>query len=155
MREAIGGTWMLGIIVLFIVLFSAFLALSINYTKAFKVKNKIVNILEENEGFTENNSGGTANKSLEELKDSSITEDKVYAYLMEMGYATTRVDSKKCTDDNMDYIEGGYCIRKMCSDQGSYYKVRTFIKVELPIIYQTFTIPINGETKVIHTDTDC
>ena len=42
MREAIGGTWLLTIVLVFIVLFSSFLALSINYSKAFKVKNGIV-----------------------------------------------------------------------------------------------------------------
>lgn len=155
MREAIGGTWLLGIVVLFIVLFSAFLALSVNYTKAFKVKNKIVNIIEENEGFSSNNTGGVTTKPGSELEESSRTEDKIYAYLTEMGYATTRIDSKRCTDDDMEYVDGGYCIKRVCNDQGAYYKVRTFIKVELPIIYQTFTFPINGETKLIYTDTGC
>ena len=44
MREAFGGSWLLGFVALFIVLFSAYLAVSINYTKAFKAKNKIVSI---------------------------------------------------------------------------------------------------------------
>ena len=48
MREAFGGSWLLGFVALFIVLFSAYLAVSINYTKAFKAKNKIVSIIEEN-----------------------------------------------------------------------------------------------------------
>ena len=52
MRESIGGTWLLGFVVLFIVLFSAYLAYSINYTKAFKTKNYIINTIEENEGYT-------------------------------------------------------------------------------------------------------
>ncbi len=40
MKESIGGTWLLGFVLVFIVIFSAYLAVSINYTKAFKVKNK-------------------------------------------------------------------------------------------------------------------
>ena len=46
MREAIGGTWLFGIVILFIALFSAFLAYSVSYTKAFNTKNEIINIIE-------------------------------------------------------------------------------------------------------------
>ena len=55
MREAIGGTWLTGLVITFIVLFSGFLAYSINYTKAFRVKNEIINIIEKNEGYTISN----------------------------------------------------------------------------------------------------
>ena len=45
MREARGGTWLFGIVILFIALFSAFLAYSVSYTKAFNTKNEIINII--------------------------------------------------------------------------------------------------------------
>ena len=51
MRESIGGTWIFGIVVTFIVLFSSYLAISVNYSKAFHVKNEIVSIIEKYEGF--------------------------------------------------------------------------------------------------------
>ena len=35
MREAIGGTWLFGLVLTFIVFFASFLAVSINYSKAF------------------------------------------------------------------------------------------------------------------------
>ena len=41
MRESMGATWLFGIVALFIVLFSGFMAYSISYTKAFKTKNEI------------------------------------------------------------------------------------------------------------------
>ena len=50
MRESIGGTWLVGIVIVFIVIFTSYLALSVNYSKAFKVKNGIIEIIEENEG---------------------------------------------------------------------------------------------------------
>ena len=52
MKESIGGTWLIGIVALFIVLFSAFMAYSINYTKAFRAKNGIIDLIEQNEGYT-------------------------------------------------------------------------------------------------------
>ena len=41
MREAIAGTWLFGIVITFIVMFTSFLAYSISYTKAFNLKNEI------------------------------------------------------------------------------------------------------------------
>ena len=147
MREAIGGTWLLGFVVLFIVLFSAYLAISINYTKAFKVKNKIINIIEENEGFT-TSIGDVSTKTDDELRDSVKTEDKIYAYLKSIGYATTKVSESKCPNNKV--YQGGYCVQKVCSPQGSYFKVTSFIKIELPFIWDALTIPIRGETKVLY-----
>lgn len=155
MRESIGGTWLLGFVVLFIVLFSAYLAVSINYTKAFKVKNQIINIIEENEGFT-TSVGDVSSKTPDQLKSSSKTEDKIYYYLKDIGYATTKVDKGACPEG--DLFEGGYCVKRVCTTHGAYYKVTSFIKIELPLLWQSFLIPINGETKVLYytqDDIDC
>ena len=38
MRESIGGTWILSIVMTFLMLFTAYLAVSVNYAKAFRVK---------------------------------------------------------------------------------------------------------------------
>jgi len=155
MREAIGGTWLLGFVVLFIVLFSAYLAVSINYTKAFRVKNQIINIIEENEGFTKSR-GDVAGKPLDQLQNSNKTEDKIYHYLKEIGYATTNIEDDRCENGSMQ--TGGYCVERVCTRQGSYYKVTSFIKIELPLIWQSFVIPVKGETKVLYwtvNDIDC
>lgn len=147
MRESIGGTWLLGFVVLFIVLFSGYLAVSINYTKAFKVKNKVLDIIEQNQGYTESSFDlGTATE--EQLKES--VEGKIYSYLKNVGYATTAVDSSRCPAGT--YKQGGYCLEMRCSTttSGCTYKVTTFIKIELPILWQSFTVPISGETVQIY-----
>lgn len=150
MRESIGGTWLLGFVVLFIVLFSAYLAYSINYTKAFKTKNFIINTIEENEGFSDYSGSGIANETDENLRKRNDTESKIYYYLKNVGYATQTIDKSKCSDED-DYKEGGYCVRTISTSSGGiYYKVTTFINIEIPLIWQTFTIPIKGETKVIY-----
>lgn len=151
MRESIGGTWLLGFVVLFIVLFSGYLAVSINYTKAFKVKNQIINLIEQNEGFRTSSIGNLASASNDELSSSSSTEDQIYLYIKNIGYATTAIDSSKC-EGYGNYYTGGYCIKKICTANGKYYKVTSFIKIELPLIWTSFTIPINGETKTIFYD---
>ena len=42
MRDAFGGLLNMVIIVVFLVLVSGYLAFNVNYTKAFRVKNKII-----------------------------------------------------------------------------------------------------------------
>ena len=51
MRDAIGGVFSLQIILVFVILINGYLAYSVNYTRAFRVKNEIINIVEESEGF--------------------------------------------------------------------------------------------------------
>ena len=49
MRDAFGGTFMIQIFIVFILVYISFTALALNYAKAFKVKNFIVDYLEEEE----------------------------------------------------------------------------------------------------------
>ena len=68
MREAIGGTWLFGLVITFIVFFASFLAVSINYAKAFNVKNEVINIVSKYEG------------------NNNTTRNKIRSYLRNQGY---------------------------------------------------------------------
>ena len=57
MRQAIGSTWILQLVIVFILIFVAFLALSINYTKAYKIKNELLSIIEKYEGVNSGENG--------------------------------------------------------------------------------------------------
>ena len=152
MREAFGGSWLLGFVALFIVLFSAYLAVSINYTKAFKAKNQIINIIEQNEGMSKS-VGNVRNKTDDELKKSNKTEDKIYYYLKQAGFVIDKeAVSGRCPDDTEDstLYEGGYCVKAFSTREGKYYKVTTFVKIELPVIWVNITVPIKGETKIMY-----
>ena len=50
MREAIGATWIFGIVIVFIVVFTGYLAFSVNYAKAFAMKDSIIDIIEKHNG---------------------------------------------------------------------------------------------------------
>ena len=52
MRDAIGQVFTLQIILAFVLLINGYMAYSVNYTRAFRVKNQIVNIIEQYEGPT-------------------------------------------------------------------------------------------------------
>lgn len=49
MREASGSTILLQIMMVFISIYIAFMAVTINYSKTFRVKNSIINMIEKNE----------------------------------------------------------------------------------------------------------
>ena len=57
MRQAIGTTWVMQLVIIFMLIFVAFLALTINYTKAFKIKNELITFIEKNEGVSEREGG--------------------------------------------------------------------------------------------------
>ena len=58
---------------------------------------------------------------------------------------------------NLDGAEiNGVCIRRynvdVASSTSAYYKVITYVHFKLPIIGELFSIPVNGETKLIVND---
>ncbi|MEG0799147.1 MAG: hypothetical protein RR228_03850 [Bacilli bacterium] len=157
MRESIGGGWLMTIVVLFILLFSGFLAVSINYTKAFKIKNYILNKIEYDEGYR--NAKGTVDDSL--IKSDGSTEADIWLYLKKVGYNGIGLKKSICNNKEFgtvaeDYKTGGYCVQKVAhgEDNTAHYKVTAFIIIELPFIDTKFTIPINGETNTMYYHLD-
>ncbi len=137
MREAIGGTWLFVIVVVFVMFFTGYLCLAINYSRAYNVKNEIIDIVEREEGYTDE------------------VEEKIDKYLANVGYKT----SGKCDDD---YTGGGriyegnkyvYCYKPFATggedtDQAYsvYYKVEVFFKIDFPIFEDLFTFGIKGDS---------
>ena len=149
MREAIGGTWLFGLVITFIVFFASFLALSINYSKAFNVKNNIVDLISKYEG------------------NNCKSREKIAQYLLDVGYLATghcsEVDLNG--DGILDYIDYGldgelatgdkayFCIARDDSVSNgivkSMYRVEIFFKIGLPIIGDLTNFKIKGETEYI------
>ena len=139
MKESIGGTWLLGLVVIFIVLFASFIAVAINYTKAFRVKNEIINA----------NGGQT-------------TEEKISDYLDRIGYNRGDLNigcPKEIYGEDAKTGDGNnYCYKLITTSEYSpgsvkqgYYKVSTFVIIDLPMLFDgSFTVPVSGETKLLH-----
>lgn len=166
MREAIGGVWLFNLVIFFVLLFTGYMCLSINYSKAFSVKDKIITEIERN--------GGIKNISNSDGKDETI--NNIADYLKEVGYRTTG----KCVDNNEKYDYGcdrdgqcktavqgrdyAYCLSEVDSVPEStyshkmddefifvnYYKVKVFYQLDLPIIRQMFNFSIKGDTKTLY-----
>ena len=150
MRESIGGAWLFGIVIVFIFMFSGFLAYSISYTKAFNVKNEVVNYIEHNRGFSKYNGSNIQNEKDEKLKNT--TEGKIYMLIRNVGYEPNGIP--EC--DTNDYYYG-VCIVKYCTDphntvSNTHYKVTTYIKFGIDFLGLHLTIPISGETSTKYDD---
>lgn len=161
MRESIGGMWLFSIVITFIVLFVSFIAYSISYTRAFKVKNEIINYIERAEGFTTYD-GDLREVPLSDLKayassNEATVDVLAYLQIQNIGYNYSIASLVEC--DELGYGEkqvGGYCLKKFCPEnengQKVYYKITTFIAFKIPVLNFVFKIPISGETKALYYD---
>ena len=157
MRDAIGGVFTLQIILVFVLLINGYMAYSVNYTRAFRVKN----IIEQKEGFSE---GGTAAKEISSL-------------VKRAGYGLSTVQQQAVRNNNNVngwYCNGseGYCVKctdntgnnKLNSDdasyRGVYYSVKTYVNMDIPILNRIFTglpdmLSVNGDTKTVYAKNGC
>ena len=53
MREAIGGTMLMQIVLVFLIVYIMFMAVVINYGRVFRAKNNLITYIETEEGFKE------------------------------------------------------------------------------------------------------
>ncbi len=157
MRDAIGGVFTLQIILVFVILINGYMAYSVNYTRAFRVKNAIINIIEENEGFT---SGGNAADEIETLVKNA-------------GYGLSSVQQAAIANQSIGsntYCSSkqGYCVtctansgvnnKDLNSDtdyRGVYYTVTTYVNMDIPILNRIFTglpniLSVRGDTKTVY-----
>lgn len=138
MKSSIGLTWTFGLIVGFILLFSSFITLSLNYTTAFRVKNEALGIIEKYEGYTSN------------------SKTVIDNYLSSSGYKTkgkcpdgyTGVESygenEEIAASNKQYY---YCISRDVST--SVYTLILFYRFNLPILGDIMVFEIRGVSNQI------
>ena len=163
MKEAIGGTWLFGIVLTFIVFFTTYVSVSTNYAKAFKVKDELLLTIEHFKGVNDK------------------TTNRINEYLKGVGYYS----EGKCIDNSNEsstfakgyskwegfYVngstnksKGNYCIRRYVVSDGktgpighpssAYYQVLVFFKLDWPIIRTFFEVRIDGETSIIYHNND-
>jgi hypothetical protein len=148
MRDAMGGSVALVIIVVFIVIALGYMAFNVNYTKAFRMKNKIISVYEDYDG-----------NCLSDCR-SAIKE-----YSKTIGYSSGNNMNCPAGYRNSDNL---YCYKKMenlnvTNNDGvindtrkrSYYRVITKINVEIPIINNILDLKIfyiTGDTKTFEEE---
>ncbi|MBE6152105.1 MAG: hypothetical protein E7165_02175 [Firmicutes bacterium] len=139
MKAATSNAMLMNIIIVFIVVVMALLVTSISYTKAFRVKNRIIDIIEYHNG---------------DFSDLKITDEineslKSIGYRYNTGKTCPEMDgvSEEDTYTGSDYL---YCIYTYNSARGKYYKVIAYMYFDLPIIGDYINIKVYGETKIFY-----
>lgn len=141
MRESIGASFVLYAIVIFVSIFCLFFISGLSYTKAFKIKNRIVDIIEENGGY---------NKKAQDQISSAL---KSAGYRVKKGNPEcnkiSKINKSKfeiLTNEPNNYR---YCVYKVKTNKGDYYGAVAFMYFEIPVIHAHLEFPVYGETKVM------
>ena len=163
MRDAFGGAFMIKLFLVFIIIYVGFTAVALNYAKAFKAKNIVINYLEENKISDLSNMSATAENAMREYFEKEIVGNLHYVYQTSCG---TVPNNAKCYD-------GGIMIEQIIPSEsernklGIYYKVTTYFGFELPFLDRILAISnpsanenvvgrweVIGETSPIAIETD-
>jgi len=122
-------------------------ATSLGYTKAFKVKNRIVEIVEKYDDiFNIDAYNGT--------RLNNTVENEINDALSQIGY---RISAKPNNCPDRDGVQAliknttanyEYCIYKFSNSKGNYYGIVAYMYYEIPIIGANLRFPVYGETKV-------
>lgn len=155
MRDSIGGAVNIVIIVAFIVIALSYLAFNVNYTKAFRMKNKIIATYENFGGECD----GVSNTSGKLDPNGCFKAIDDYAH--DVGYEPGELACKAgwtASNNNL------YCYKEvLVNDKNKenkdivnedgikkYYKIATRINIEIPIIQNVFGYQffwVTGDTK--------
>ncbi len=129
MREAIGGALLIKLVMFFIVIYTCFLAIAVNYSITFRVKNQIINLIESYESY-------------------DLAKQPIEDYVNQVGYYRAKPElTSEATDAD---CTNGYCIQELNGARGKYYKVTTYVSFDFPIIGRLTNFPVTGETRVIY-----
>ncbi len=155
MRESVGYTVTLNIVIVFIVIVFAFISAALVYYKSNKISNVIMDAIEKYEGY---------NKLAEEeiLKQISNLGYNIKKINCPTNYSRTARGKKEVcslvennTSKGIYYSNGtkGYCVYEcidleagIYSDYYYYYKIRTNMMINIPIVNNLLDIPIYSNT---------
>lgn len=163
MKGAIGNALILNIVITFMIIFFSLLIGSMAYSKAYKTKNYILNLIDEYEREGKNSF------NRRDSKDGEDWDKDVNEYLGKIGYIINNKNINTCPDESTKYNnsyekwvtnENGrydYCVYRKYSVRDQYnnpsimrrynYMVLVYMKFDLPVIGDYIKIPITGETK--------
>ena len=151
MRESIGILSLTNIVIFFILVFTGYLCITLNQTKAYNVKNQVISIIQKNGG----------------INQEAVTE--IQEYMSEVGYRSTG----KCDSEDISSVtnyaitqreglqingqKGMICIaRHNLPDatgqfpKAAYYDIKVFFALDMPIINSVFNFNLKGSTRMVY-----
>ena len=133
MKDAFGGSYMIYIFIGFIIIFTLFISLILQYAQAFKVKDNIISLIEEYDSY-------------------NLASDEIDNYLESSAYRINSTNIKSMTDDSEAVCDNtyGYCYSEHSKDDYKYYTVYTFVNWSFPFFKLNGTWMIKGETRIVY-----
>ena len=150
MRESISNAYILMIVIVIIGLCATVMMSSLAYSKTFKVKNRIVEILEKHKGYNEAVESEIA-ILLKSTGYPTITKNETCP--VGRGVDIDLLDPSLTGHTAINTIEDyKYCIYKYQTVKGDLYAVTVYMTVQLPLLgnFARIEFPIYGETKVFN-----
>ncbi len=177
MREAIGGSFLFQIVIFFVLLFAGFMCLTINQSKAFNVKDKIIQTIQSYNGIEMATSCVNSNDNTEICEIANYLNESAYRVTGECP-TDEYINDEKVTyhgfsrNGKSDDKNPAFCIAKIESDKNIqnricgnggncvmnelpnvlYYRVIVFYQLDLPIFHNIFNFKIKGDTKTMVGD---
>ena len=141
MKEAVGTSMVLNIILIFVGIFIALYVGTIAYSKGFKVRNRIIDIIEKYDGYT-----SSAQKEIDENL-------KMVGYQINLSKKCGDIDNPEDPSNHAQSLSNNssynYCVYEFHTSKGYYYGVRVFIHFDFPIIGSFIEIPLYGESRIL------
>lgn len=164
MKEAVGGVSLFNIVIIFVLLFTGYISLSINYSKAYNVKNELLNIIK--------NQGGVCTSGSSSGDDNCYNfANQIQDFFGETSYRSTGNCNRGSETGWIGYSRSGsllpdgknasFCVRGIRRTDNRelpnslYYQVKVFYQLDLPVINSIFEFSIFGETSRIYSPNEC
>lgn len=145
MREVTGSTWVFQIMILFILIFACFLALVLNYSKAYRVKNEMLSIIEKYEGITTQSSkiiNNYMNGQSYTTKGQCPQDEDITWY--------GAIDLEGNYEEAIANSKYYYCFSQVSQPSDSkdylYYDIIVFYRFNLPFLGDIATFNVHGRT---------
>ena len=165
MKESIGNAVLFNIVIIFVVILIAFFVGSLSYSKAFKVKNKIIEELEKEGEYASDPENAYTKAEDEILKWLKSGNDGTgIGYRRNTAGGANNTGNCKSNNENAELVNNvsdyEYCVYKIstCTGKtasetsqkkakcGIYYEVVAYMYFDVPIIEDLIKIPVRGET---------
>ncbi len=143
MRESIGQAFLVNLVIAMVGITIFILIGAVVYSKTFKIKTKLVDIMEKYKGNPD-----VYNAASGEMEN----------YLQSIGYRKNKNSTQNCPSKDGGTVKNNtsspyhYCVYEFDSgagaNRGKYYGVLVYIYFDIPIIGELLEIPVYGETEV-------
>ena len=152
-RDAVGGGSLLYLVIIFITVVMLMFSGILTYSKAYKVKNRIIELIEKHEFYDEEIAKKEINPDLSMAGYNASNTNRCDSIKTRL---TTGEDAKyNNLSENINEYGYNYCVfmsQNTKDDVAMYYVVVTFVEFQFPVIGDLLTFPVYGETQILGKD---